>query len=462
MFIPPTAPNCPDTSPHYPRQCKGIAAHDFGAASTFAGEELSMKIRVAALSVLSAGLLLAGTSATWSRSRETVIHSFNQGSGDGFSPQSDLIADGAGNLYGTTLYGGTGSGSGFGTVFMLSPTNDLNTWNETVLYSFTGGLDGGGPLGGLALGKKGVLYGTASTGGAGNGGTVFQLSPPKSGGNWQEKTLYSFCSVANCADGQEPLAGVTIGAGGVLYGTTLTGGVGAFQANGGTVYQLTPPADKGGNWTQMVIHNFCDKENCQDGYEPQVGRLLLTNSGAIFGTASKSIQGGTLYSLTPNGGSFTFDVVHEFNLSNGDGGGPLSGVVADKNGVLYGTTSGRGENGCGTVYAMGGGYQTLYSFCKNADHSDGALPYAGVIVKNSKHGTTLYGTTLSGGIYNAGVVYKLTGQSETVLHSFCAEANCPDGSGPRFGSLLLQGTLLYGTASTGGDNNFGVVYSQTK
>src|SRR6185312_14336616 len=102
----------------------------------------------------------------------------------------------------------------------------------------------------------------------------------------------------------------------------------------------------------------------------------------------------------------------------------------DKNGVLYGTTEGRGANGCGTVYSLGASYQTLYSFCSKADHSDGALPYAGVIVKSGKSGVTLYGTTLSGGSNTAGVVYKLSGGGETVLHSFCGEANCPDGAGP--------------------------------
>jgi len=419
-----------------------------------------MKIRAAAFWVPIAGTLLAGTQPAWSTSTQTVLHSFDFGTGDGANPQSDLIADSAGNLYGTTLYGGAG-GSGFGTVFMLTPTEDPNIWTETVLYAFQGGPDGANPNGGLAINRKGVLFGTTQAGGQANSGAVFQLSPPKSGRHWREKNLYSFCSLANCADGQQPFAGVTIGAGGMLYGTTLFGGAGAFQGNGGTVYRLTPPADKGGSWTETVLHNFCDQENCADGYQPQAGRLLLTKRGTIYGTASKSAQAGTLYALVPNGGAFTFGVLHEFSLSNGDGGGPYAGVVADQNGVLYGTTEGRGANGCGTVYSFGSAYQTLYSFCSKADHSDGALPYAGVVVKAGRSGVTLYGTTLSGG-NGGGVIYKLTGGSETVLHMFCSQENCSDGESPLYGSLLDLNGLLYGTTGLGGDNDAGVVYSQTK
>lgn len=404
---------------------------------------------------------------------EVVLHDF-AGKKDGASPQSELIADRDGNLYGTTAAGGAKSASGSGTVFKLTPTGDPDVWTETVLYDFNSAGDGIAPIGGLVMDKKGALYGTTQSGGAANSGTVFRLTPPKSGtGKWKERILYSFCAQANCTDGRFPAAGLTLSKTGILFGTTQFGGSGAVGPDEGTAFQLTPPATKDGDWTESVLYSFCNLENCKDGFEPNEGRLLLAGNGTLYGMTTKSDLAGDVYALTPTGGgAYAQSILHDFSLSNGDGRAPLGGLVADKNGQLYGTTQSDSGNGCGTVFRLGesgdlAGYRILYSFCAQPDHSDGARPYAGVILKLNKKGVpnALYGTTLTAGIPDAGVAFKLVPASdpdalwnETVLHSFCSESDCADGSSPRFGPLLDWNGALYGTTQIGGAQNLGVVY----
>lgn len=404
---------------------------------------------------------------------EVVLHNFRGSQHrDGSSPQSDLIADANGNLFGTTQHGGKRGGSGAGTVFELTPTNDPNVWTETVIYDFKDGNDGDGPIGGLLMDAKGVLYGTTQNGGVMNDGIVFKLSPPKTaGGSWNEHVLYSFCAATNCADGAHPVAGLTLGKKGVLFGTTQFGGNGAFNPNEGTAFQLTPPATKSGAWTETVLHNFCDLNDCADGFEPNEGRLLRTSDGVLYGATIKSDSAGVVYALTPSGGGYVQTVVHDFNLQT-DGRAPLAGVVADKAGHLYGTTQSGGDNGCGTVFQLNGsGLQNLYSFCQNADHSDGAIPYAGVILAPGRHGlpSAIYGTTLTGDeSTNGGVVFKLTPGAtghpwnETVLYSFCSQTDCTDGQSPRFGPLLESNGAFYGTTQAGGSDTLGTVYRVTE
>ena len=138
-------------------------------------------------------------------------------------------------------------------------------------------------------------------------------------------------------------------------------------------------------------------------------------------------------------------------------------MVADRNGVLYGTTEGDSGEGCGTVYSYnpsGAAYHQIYAFCPNGDHSTGAQPHSGVVVNGT--GTTLYGTAFTGGAYNGGVVYKLTGGVEKVLHAFCPQNGCVDGANPGYGSLLKLNGQYYGTTTNGGNSYNGVAYSVTK
>lgn len=190
---------------------------------------------------------------------ESVLYSFTAGS-DGYDP-SDLVVASSGVLYGSTYFGGIPE---YGTVFALTPpASPGGAWTQATLYSFTGGADGGGPIGSLAIGKSGVLYGSTLFAGSLGNGVVFSLKPPTTpGGAWTQTTLYTF---AGGADGVGP-NGVVMGSGGVLYGTTLAGGT----ANSGTVFMLKPPTSPGGPWTESVLYSFSGS----DGALPKQPRRL--------------------------------------------------------------------------------------------------------------------------------------------------------------------------------------------
>jgi uncharacterized repeat protein (TIGR03803 family) len=169
----------------------------------------------------------------------TVLYTFTGANSDGFLPfyTAGLVADAAGNLYGTTQYGGT---FGWGTVYKLTPpVAGSNTWSETVLYSFTGGNDGAYPVSSLILEAKGNLYGTTPFGGSSGfgqigSGTVYELTPPSTGSTWSETVLHAFVG----SDGARPISALTADSAGNLYGTTALGG----STNLGTVFKIVLPA----------------------------------------------------------------------------------------------------------------------------------------------------------------------------------------------------------------------------
>ena len=212
---------------------------------------------------------------------ESVIHSFTGGN-DGFTPYSGLVFDQAGNLYGTTRYGG-GPGCaplGCGTVYQLTPSG--SGWKENVIYKFTGGSDGDDPWGGVIFDQSGNLYGTTVSGGAGGGGTVYELSP--SNGGWTLTTLYSFSG----SDGS--YASLTMDASGNVYGTTF--GDGAYGY--GNVFKLTP---SNGGWTYTSLHDFPFGSY---GYRPR-GNVILDARNYIYGTASEggTYGNGVVFEITP-------------------------------------------------------------------------------------------------------------------------------------------------------------------
>lgn len=273
----------------------------------------------------------------------TVLYQFTN-TGDGAFPAGRLLMDASGALYGVTspvpAYGVTNCAPRCGGIFQLAPpAAEGGAWTARTLYTFTGAPDGEGPTGDLIADANGVLYGTTRSGGTFGGafgtGTVFSLTPPASpGGSWTETVLYRFLP-ANKFTGAQPMSGVILGAGGALYGTTLHGG----PDGAGTVYQLTPPASPGGNWTQSILHAF---SNNADGCWP-VGGLVADRAGQLFGTTANCGLGtsGTAFRLTPPavaGDPWTKTVLHNFSGGAPDSGQPTATLVVDQNGKLYGST----------------------------------------------------------------------------------------------------------------------------
>jgi uncharacterized repeat protein (TIGR03803 family) len=211
---------------------------------------------------------------------ESILYRFTGGN-DGSGPFAGLIFDQAGNLYGTTVGGGQGSG----TVFMLSPSG--SGWTESVLYSFSGGADGAQPFAGLIFDSSGNLYGATAFGGEGGAGTIFKMTP--SNGSWTLETLYSFIG------GIGPLGNLVMDRVGNLYGTTFQGG----SANAGTVFELTPNGN--GDWKYTSLHDFCAAGgNCSDGSGP-VCNVMFDTNGNLYGTAyyGGANGKGVVWEITP-------------------------------------------------------------------------------------------------------------------------------------------------------------------
>jgi uncharacterized repeat protein (TIGR03803 family) len=322
---------------------------------------------------------------------EKTLYSFN--GTDGALPAPSLIMDAAGNLYGTTLEGGS---DGNGTVYELSPSK--NGWTATVLYNFNG-QDGAESEGSLALDSKGNLYGTTTYGGANGDGAVFELT--SSNGKWTEKLLYSFNP--NGQDALFPEAGLIVTAKGTLYGTTYGGG-----SNGaGAVFEMSPGAN--GTWTEKVLHSF--NLNGTDGIQPEAP-LVMDSKGNLYGTTSAggADDAGIVFRLTGNGkGGWTEKVLYSARSTDGSVlFGPLS---FDANGNLYTSTYAGGAYTYGAVIelkpANGGAWteSVLYSF--NPKTGDGLQSASGVAVDSKGN---LYGTTLGGGSSGDGVVFEVSPQ----------------------------------------------------
>ena len=309
---------------------------------------------------------------------ETVLYSFTGGA-DGNGPFSDLIFDSGGNIYGDTSFGGT---DGAGVVYKLTPAG--TGYTESVVYSFTGGSDGGLPFqnGKLLLDPYGNLYGTASEGGANNAGLVFKLTP--SSNSWTETVLYNF---TGGADGGAPNAAL-VRQGTSLFGVTYAGGA----WGNGTVFKLTP--SKGG-WAETVLYSFAGGS---DGANPE-GGLVFDQAGNLYGTTylGGSAGYGTVYRLTPSLSGWTESVLYRFGGGN-DGANPVASLIVDKTGNLYGTTSGSVNglpDGYGSVFKLsatqsGWSETVLHSFTGG---NDGGNPFDSLLLL----GGNLYGTTRDGG-----------------------------------------------------------------
>jgi uncharacterized repeat protein (TIGR03803 family) len=262
-----------------------------------------------------------------------TLWAFGGYSGDGINPLSDLVTDSSGNIYSTTYEGGA---YGKGSVFELSHSGGT----ETVLYSFMGGSDGSNPYAGLLMDNLGNLYGTTRYGGNGIGtgtGTVFELS--QSGGPWNETVLYRFSHKGS--DGSYPDGVLVKDTKGALYGATSNGGHGS--GNVFRVYQ------SGGVWKESVIYTF---SGGSDGAVPY-GGLRWDGTSTLYGTASGGGMSGNgvVFELTEPGGVWSESVLYTFT-GGSDGAHPYDQVILDKSGNLYGTTSGGGKYGYGSVWEV--------------------------------------------------------------------------------------------------------------
>src|ERR1022692_1214834 len=321
----------------------------------------------------------------------------------------------------------------------------------TTIYSFcsqTNCTDGATPYAGLVQAANGDLYGTTFFGGTNGQGTVFKITQ---GGTLT--TLYSFCSQTNCTDGAAPFAGLVQAANGDLYGTTADGG--ANNGEYGTVFKIT----SGGTLT--TLHSFCSLGYpCTDGRYPVAGLVQATN-GDFYGTTLQggAKESGTVFKITPSG---TLTTLYSFCSQTNckDGVNPYAGLVQAANGDLYGTTSGGGNLGWGTVFKItpSGTLTTLYGFCSQANCGDGGAPDAGLV--QAADGD-LYGTASSQGANSyGGTVFKITpGGTLTTLYSFCSESGCTDGQYPYAGLVQDTNGDFYGTTTQKGGAASGTVFS---
>jgi uncharacterized repeat protein (TIGR03803 family) len=339
-----------------------------------------------------------------------------------------LVQGPDGNFYGTTLLGGTGSGTNLctltcGTVFKVTPAGEL-----TALHNFcseTNCSDGARPTLGLTLGSNGNFYGTTSEGGNFSGGTMFEVTPAG-----VFTTVYQFCSQANCADA------------GAATNLVLAPG-GKFYGAGVNVFEITPAGK------YKTLYAFCSQPNCADGEGPG-GALALGPDGTIYGTtgAGGAFGQGTLFAVSPAGKERT---LHSFAAAPDAIGNVANGVILGADGKLYGSLYAGGTRAFGSIFkaTTSGHYNTLVNFgsCQTCDGSDQP---EGALVQGTDG--NFYGTTYMGGPNSFGNIFQVTPSGVfTEIYTFCNGAGCPDGENPVSG--LVQGTdgNFYG-ATTGGSN----------
>ncbi len=387
--------------------------------------------------ILCAAVLAAGLVATrlYGSITFTSLLSFN--GTNGANPVAGLVQGRDGNLYGTAPNGGPGSN---GTVFAISPDGSF----FTNFYNFTGGTNGAGPIGGLTVGADGNFYGTTYGGGASNVGTVFEITT---------NGAFSQLAWLSGTNGANPDVALVQAADGSFYGGTKYGGPYPNTTSGGTGYGSIFRVTTNGPLTTPVLFAGTN------GANPTA--LVLANDGNFYGVTTWGGNNtpvpfgvGTLFRLSPDG---TFTNLYKFTGFN-DGGFPQAGLVQANNGILYGTTQSGGSNSIGTVFQMtpGGQFQSLYSFPAS---SLGSYPYAALIQASDGN---LYGTTYLGGSAvdnQRGTVFQVTPAGNlTPLIFFTGTNGAYPGASPQ--SSLVQGRdgNFYGTTVNGGVYAKGTVF----
>jgi len=420
----------------------GLAISKIQLTTGREGRAMNAVIRfknVAPLFIIALSLVSATATTT------DVIFSFDEA--DGEYADTDLETDSAGNIYGTTVLGGD---HGSGTVFQLSPTP--SGWVQTVLYSFTGGADGAEPYKGVTIDGQGNLYGTAVAGGSGSCeggcGVVYKLT--NSGATWTQTVIHAF---TGGDDGSGPGARVTVDGSGKVYGMTPTGGAYGL----GTIYEIR---QRGVSWRFHVIHSFTGGA---DGSSGSAGRMFLNNRNLYGAATTGGLNGaGVVFQLTPTAvGEWNFTTLYSFR-GQPDGSFPYGALLRAASGKFYGTTYYGGANGIGTVYELSPrptgewAERVIYSF---RNGNDGNSPISNLV---SDATGNLYGTTSEGGL-GSGTIFKLSpiggGRwSESVVHSF---AGSPDGSSSYNGMVVDPSGNFFGATVHGGTADDGCVYQFT-
>jgi uncharacterized repeat protein (TIGR03803 family) len=370
-----------------------------------------------------------------------VLDSFNGTNGSG--PDASLITDSAGDLFGTTNLGGS---SNKGSVFEIVKSGSGYSSTPTVLASFTG-TSGSSLFGSLYMDASGNLFGTASTGGANNKGSVFEVAKSGSGYGGTPILLASF----NGSNGASPEGGLITDTAGDLFGTTVSGG----SNNDGTVFEIAKNGSGFSN-APILIAAF----NGTTGQAPH-GSLIMDSSGDLFGTTANggANNQGTLFEIVKNGSTYSSTPTVLASFGGSYGNNPVGSLIVDASGDLFGTASAGGASNHGTVFELvktANGYSTptvLTSF----NGTNGQDPQGSLIMDSAGN---LYGTTSSGGANNDGTLFEITKTANgysgtpTVLTSF----NGANGKDPQ-GSLIMDSAGdLFGTTAAGGSNSKGTVF----
>lgn len=368
---------------------------------------------------------------------ESILHVFDNQTvaNDGQNPSAPLVQGPDGNFYGVTQFGGSFFS---GTVFKITPAGQ-----ETILHRFgptspTYDADGEYPLAALTLGRDGFLYGSTSYSPLGNtstvpGGVIFKISTQGA-----FTPLHDFFDSSVPNDGQDPEAALVEGSDGNFYGTTRQGG----SANEGAVFEMTPAGQL------TILHSFGDGSVPSDGQDPDAS-LIQGSDGNFYGTTANggSAGLGTVFDITPSGQE---TILHSFLGPNvgGDGWTPEAALVEGPDGNFYGTTANGGVDGAGIIFKItsAGQESVFHTFgvrtADDGDDSDSPLIVGG--------DGNLYGATPRGGSNNSGNIFRVTLSGQvTVLCSFLTGSVPDDGSWPT-GIIQASNGLLYGTTYTGG------------
>jgi uncharacterized repeat protein (TIGR03803 family) len=385
-----------------------------------------------------------------------------QGSNNGETPWSSLTFDGAGNLYGTTRYGGLNNcngGLGCGVVYELSPpASGTGAWTQTVVHAFTNGSDGATPYAGLVADSSGNLYGAAFYGGnfaaancqSDGCGLIFELSPAGEG-VWTESVLYTF---TGAQDGGFPFGTLTRDSEGNLYGTTVAGGhinaTNCTPGGCGVVFKLSLGSS---GWQETVLYAFSGDH---DGSQPYSG-VTLDTAGNLYGTStlggSVDCDCGTVFELSPASGGWKETTIHQFTQSNGNT--PQGPVTLDAAGNVYGTTVFGGpatqcDDGCGVVFELSPGATAWTETKLRVFNQSGPFSPSGSVVFDSEG--NLYGTVQNSGIY------KLSLESGVWKQAGYFSPKPANGNTPIGGLIIDSSGNLYGTFAYGGPTNSGVVF----